>query len=159
VAAGVVAALGASWLAFALKTPSGDALAIATFHEVCGNPERLPVQTGDLAELRRWAGQRRILLRTASAGPGDGVRVAGAAPLRDRPGIVVSYQSGGVWSALVIEPSGEAATKRIQRTMRDGFTIFHWRGRNQRYTLVAAEHDRPERACGLCHQDTPAGSV
>jgi hypothetical protein len=159
VAAGVIAALSASWLAVASRTPAGDSFAVATFREVCGHPERLSVKTGDLVELRRWAGEHAILLGAAGAGPAQDVRIAGAAPLRNRPGIAVAYRRGGEWSALLIEPSHQAASKRIARGTRGGFAIFEWRGRNQRYTLITRDYDRAEAACGLCHPGSTAGSV
>jgi hypothetical protein len=87
------------------------------------------------------------------------LRIAGAAPLRERPGIVVAYRTGGAWSALLIEPSRQEATKRIERSNRDGLAIYQWRGRDQRYTLVTAGSDASDRGCGLCHHEVPAGTV
>jgi hypothetical protein len=168
IAAGILAALGASWLAMAGKAPAPDSFAIAVFHQVCGHTERLELRTADLGELQRWAGKHAVEIRTAGPSAED-VEIAGAAPLRDRPGIVVAYRVNGLRSALLIEPSASQEAEQhangFHRLESNGLSVSRWRGpATQQYTLVTEAGvtqagQTADRACGLCHRETPGNRV
>lgn len=148
-AAGIAVTLGASWLAlWARATPD----VVATFHQVCGHPERLETQTADIAELRRWMADRGLTLK-ASDSASAGIEVSGATRLAgDR--IAVAYRAGGAWSALIVVPAAAGQPgKAPKRRLSAGLTVFEWGSGGHRYTLVTSLGERAEQACGICHAE------
>ena len=157
IAAGLLIALAASWLALANRAPSVYA-AVSEFQRVCGEGARLDLETSDSAALRRWATGRGITLPARPAAAG--IELAGASGLGDRAGIAVAYRAEGARSALLVEPaSAQAVPKHLERHDAGGLTVFVWRTGSHQYTLITSRRDHAEKACGLCHADLPRGAA
>ena len=157
IAAGMVLVFAASWLALANRAPSVYA-AVSEFQRVCGDGARLDLKTSDAAAVLRWASERGVPLSARPAAAG--IELAGASGLADRAGIAIAYRSEGARSALLVEPaSSKASGKHLERHTVEGLTVFVWRAGAHQSTLITSRRDHAEKACGLCHVETPRSAV
>jgi hypothetical protein len=161
---------GLVWRFGVHRNPSADleTLAAREMHELANGSGQMDIRSGDPTEIRNWVKANSdidLQLPRNSAFWKDAVRLVGARILRSAGSsvVVVGYRAGKDFAVMLVEDR----RARLARSASPGHTslranstgaahLYSWSLGADDYAIAFSGTKDSERACLLCHANSPA---
>lgn len=145
-----------------------DTLAAKEAGNLANGSEEMDVRSSDPREIQRWVKARSnidLQLPRDTAFWKDAVRLVGA-KVRESTGssvVVVTYRVGKDFAAMLVadrrggsEQRGDPAHISLRGKSTANMYLYSWNVGGQDYTIAFSNTLEPDRACLLCHANSPA---